>query len=120
MVIDRPTSHIDIMPTLLDLLGLPANSGIMQGLPMSDPRIAERLLPLPMSVFGASGYYDRGFYYMEGSSGAVFKNTSLYFDDNSLLSFDSPESDSVRVKIEEQEALQRAIVDRMQQKLPPS
>lgn len=118
VLIDRPTSHIDIMPTLLDLLGLPANSGIIQGLPMTDPRIANRLLPLPMSVFGASGYYDQGFYYMEGSSESVFKSTTLHFDDNNLLSFESDEANAIRLKIEEQEALQRAIVDRMQQKLP--
>ena len=120
VVIDRPTSHIDIMPTLLDLLGLSANSAIVQGLPMTHSRMADRLLPLPMSIFGASGYYYQGFYYMEGSSESVFKNTTMHFDDNNLLPFESDEANAIRLKIEEQEVLQRAIVDRMQQILPPS
>ncbi len=61
-----PTSHVDLAPTILFLAGLWTDTLPLQGLPLMDPRLAERVtLFLGSDFFGKSGLYYRGRYYFE-------------------------------------------------------
>ncbi|HQH27474.1 MAG TPA: sulfatase-like hydrolase/transferase, partial [Oligoflexia bacterium] len=59
------SSHIDIAPTLLDLLGQPRQREFEQGLPLWDKRIAERTtFFLGRHYFGIDGYHRSGSFAM--------------------------------------------------------
>jgi len=46
-----PTSHIDIAPTILDLLGIPRQGNLYLGTNMLDRRLADRIVFLPSASF---------------------------------------------------------------------
>jgi hypothetical protein len=46
-----PTSHIDIAPTVLDLLGIPRDGRLYLGGNMLDRRLADRIVFLPSASF---------------------------------------------------------------------
>jgi hypothetical protein len=46
-----PTSHVDIAPTVLDLLGIPREGRLYQGTNMLDRRLADRVVFLPSASF---------------------------------------------------------------------
>jgi len=109
-VIDSPTSHIDISPTLLDLLGIFSGRDNEQGMPVYAPEIAQRRLFLQMEMFGATGYYYGGNYYSRSALGVVYKGPALDFENSNLLRFDSPEAKEIRSLIAAQDANQTALV----------
>ncbi|HEY1904092.1 MAG TPA: sulfatase-like hydrolase/transferase [Terracidiphilus sp.] len=109
--IDYPTSHIDITPTLLDLLGISTGRELEEGSSIFDPEIQDRRLFLAMDFFGASGFYYQGFYYSCGPVGVVYKSSTLDFTDKDALRYDSKEAETVRAVIAEQNASQRLILD---------
>jgi membrane-anchored protein YejM (alkaline phosphatase superfamily) len=78
------TSHIDIAPSLLDLLGSSNRPQYFEGLPFWDASKANRrVFFLGSSVVGCDGLYEnRRFYSQETMTGAVFStaNPSLDFD----------------------------------------
>lgn len=96
MLIKNPTSHIDISPTLLDLLGISEGRDLEQGSPMYLPAIASRRLYLDMALFGASGFVDSGQYSSRSNIGVVYKNDKLQFDRSNMVPFDSNEAERVR------------------------
>jgi hypothetical protein len=53
VAINYPTSHIDIAPTLLDLLGIATGADLQQGSSIFSPGIENRCLFLEMNFFGA-------------------------------------------------------------------
>ena len=111
--INYPTSHIDITPTLLDLLGIPPGTDLEQGSSVFRPGIENRRLFLAMNFFGASGYYDQGSYYSCGPLGLVYKSTKLDFTDKDALRFDDKEAQNARAVMAEQDARQRIILSKV-------
>ncbi len=110
VTIDYPTSHLDITPTILDLLGISAGREFEQGTPMTDSAIADRRLFLPMDIFGASGFYYRGNYFMEDGAKNAFENSTLHFDDTNVLPYNGQQANEVRKALADQDALQNALL----------
>jgi phosphoglycerol transferase MdoB-like AlkP superfamily enzyme len=111
--IDTPTSHIDVAPTVLDLLGIPAGREMEEGLPVYDPEIADRRLFLQMQMWGASGFYFEGKYYSRSAIGTVYQSPTLPFSANDLVPYDSAEARNVRKIIEAQEQNQNTLANRL-------
>jgi len=74
------TSHIDIAPTILALLGV--ESRFQQGTPIWDPRLANRTTYFfGRSNLGADGYHSNGRFYMWSHvSDTVYENTEMDFN----------------------------------------
>ena len=110
--IDSPTSHIDISPTILELLGVNWGRELEQGQPIWSPGLAKRRVFLSMDTFGATGYVDAGSEYF--SIGTVANTTyhshELKFDDRDALAIQSKEAVEARVIIARQNQLQDALV----------
>lgn len=111
--IDYPTSHIDLMPTLFDLLGITSGETYAQGSPMMDPRLAERRLYLPMGEYGASGYYDDGSYFMLTGMGGVYKSPTMQFPDSDALVYTGAEAASARRIEENHDTAQQALLGQL-------
>jgi arylsulfatase A-like enzyme len=80
--IEGPTSHIDVGPTLLSLLGLPlGNEAGAQGWPLWDPRLAaRRTFFVGQFYFGADAFFESGRYFMRSSlSERVFAGPQFKF-----------------------------------------
>jgi phosphoglycerol transferase MdoB-like AlkP superfamily enzyme len=106
-----PTSHVDIAPTVLSLLGVEKQAALQQGLPMWDPQIATRRLFLPVTVFGTSGYYERGTYYSI-AQGLVYRSGKMQFL-SSALPYNSEEARAARAAVARHVALQAALIDHL-------
>jgi hypothetical protein len=109
-IIDSPTSHIDISPTLLDLLGISAGRENEQGMPVYAPEIDKRRLFFQMEMFGASGFFYSGSYYSSSSMGIVYKSPTMNFDDGDMIRFDSQEAKEVRNLLAAQDSNQRDLL----------
>ena len=109
-IIDSPTSHIDITPTLLDLLGISAGRENEQGLPVYAPEIAQRRLFLQMDMFGASGFYYGGSYYSRSAMGFTYKSPTMNFETGSVVRFGSKEAEEVRNILAAQDASQDTLL----------
>lgn len=109
-IIDSPTSHIDITPTLLDLLGISAGRENEQGLPVYDPEIGQRRLFLQMDMFGASGFYYGGSYYSRSSMGLIYKSPTMNFEKASMVRFGSKEAKEIQDILAAQDANQDSLI----------
>ena len=109
-IIDSPTSHIDITPTLLDLVGISAGRENEQGLPVYAPEISQRRLFLQMDMFGASGFYYGGSYYSRSSMGFIYKSPTMNFETGSMVRFGSKEAEEVGEILAAQEANQDSLL----------
>ena len=109
-IIDSPTSHIDITPTLLDLLGIMAGRENEQGLPVYDHEISQRRLFLQMDMFGASGFYYGGSYYSRSAMGFTYKCPTMNFQSSGMVRFGSSEAEEVRDILAAQDANQDALL----------
>jgi phosphoglycerol transferase MdoB-like AlkP superfamily enzyme len=109
-IIDTPTSHIDITPTLLDLLGISAGRENEQGLPVYDPEIGQRRLFLQMDMFGASGFYYGGSYYSRSSMGLIYKSPTMNFEKASMVRFGSKEAKEIQDILAAQDANQDSLL----------
>jgi phosphoglycerol transferase MdoB-like AlkP superfamily enzyme len=109
--IDWPTSHIDIQPTVLDLLGVQAGREWEQGSPIWDPSDGRRrVFMLADMMFGADGYWDDGKYYMEqNDSGAVFESDTDHFLPSNVLPSTSPKAVEVRSTLMHMVSVEHAI-----------
>jgi len=77
-----PTSHIDLAPTLLSLLGSPDAAVRMHGVPVWQRTGRDRLYVLGSAYGGADGFLENGRFYMHQSlSGAVYANDRFGFED---------------------------------------
>jgi hypothetical protein len=82
MVLQAPTSHIDLAPTLLALLGAPDAAARMHGIPVWQRRDADRLYMLASAYGGADGFIENGRFYMhQALSGAVYASGRFAFSD---------------------------------------
>lgn len=93
-----PTSHIDIQPTVLDLLGVQTGREWEEGSPIWDPALDHRrVFMLADMMFGADGYWGDGKYYMEqNDSRAVFESDTVHFVSASVLAPSNPKAEEVR------------------------
>ena len=107
ILIDAPTSHIDITPTLLDLVGVSTGRELEQGSPVYISEIDKRRLFLQMDVFGASGYYYGGNYYSRSLMGFVYKGPTMNFEKADMVRFDSREAEEVGDILAAQDTNQR-------------
>jgi Sulfatase len=81
-VLQAPTSHIDLAPTLLALLGSPDAAARMHGVPVWQRSERDRLLLLGSAYGGADGFLEGGRFYMHQTlSGAVYANDRFAFGD---------------------------------------
>jgi hypothetical protein len=80
--LEAPTSHIDLAPTLLSLLGAPDAAARMHGVPVWQRTGRDRLYVLGSAYGGADGFVENGRFYMHQSlSGAVYANDRFAFED---------------------------------------
>jgi len=110
--ITHVTSHIDIAPSILDLLGVSQFRGLEQGSPMWDSRLSTRTtFFLAQDYLGADGYCDgqdasEFVYLFHGTYIAPWTGT-LRFSPANMQTSKSPGVEAVRNKILEFSALQK-------------
>ena len=96
------TSHIDIAPSVLDLIGVGGDRRFDQGTVVWDPRLTDRITFFHAKGYlGADGFHDNGrFYMMNHLFGSVYGNHELDFSADNLVSSSGPEYSKVRETIE--------------------
>jgi arylsulfatase A-like enzyme len=112
------TSHVDIAPSVLDLLGLSARRQFEQGSPMWDPRLEHRrIFVYAQGYLGADGYIDDTnavmLNYFLGSVSRTPWNGSLRFATRDLLSSAGAPSDSAAAVLHRAVAIQRLYLSRL-------
>src|ERR1700733_1777631 len=86
------TSHIDLAPTVLDLLGIKRDEETAQGTAMWNPALAGRTtFFFAQPLFGADGFVARDKFYMwHYYSDMVYENKVAFFDDSNFIMRQSP------------------------------
>jgi membrane-anchored protein YejM (alkaline phosphatase superfamily) len=86
------TSHIDVAPTVLDLLGVQRDRNWEQGTPIWNPVLARRSTFFPARIFiGTDGYYSNGMFLMWNHlSDTVYANDRMRFDPRNIVRHGSP------------------------------
>jgi sulfatase-like protein len=110
------TSHIDLSPTVLDLLGIESNRDTEQGLPIWDPRIAGRAtFFLGRDYLGADGYHQDGEFSMWSwiEDAAYSTPRGLRFGVETRVATGSSRADAIRTRISRLTALGVAWADRL-------
>ena len=110
IAISWPTSHVDVAPTVLDLLGLDRDRSSEQGTAIWNPALSQRTtFFFSRQAFGADGYYKDGkFFTFSQMSGTASVNSEMHFGANNVLREDSAESNEVTRQIERMIALDEA------------
>jgi Sulfatase len=95
------TSHIDITPTVLDLLGVTRKREMEEGTPIWDSDIADRTtFFLARQAFGADGYHSGDRFYMWNQiSDTVSVSGQLHFEPGNVLLRDSSESREIIARV---------------------
>lgn len=111
--IDEPTSHIDLTPTVLALLGQTGDLAETQGVPLWQRSTRRRIYLLAFAYGGADGFVQDGRYYMrQGLSGATFVSNRFHFEDRDQVAADDPVSAFVDEGLRRLDATQQGIVTR--------
>lgn len=120
--IDWVTSHIDVVPTLMDLLGERGGRESEQGSPIWDPNLANRTTFLmAQAMFGADGYTSQGKFYMWNYfSDSVYENSRAVFELPDFIPRTSAIARTVTSNIATMDALEAAWHRRFAQPIPPS
>jgi arylsulfatase A-like enzyme len=111
MPIPWVTSHIDVEPTVLDLLGIHEERALEEGSPIWDARLAKRTTYFfANSLFGAAGYHSNDRFYMRSDmSDAVYSSSTLHFQTDDVVSMNSPEYTRVSNQLARMAGLQQVI-----------
>ena len=106
-LVQDPTSHLDIAPSLLHLLGVPPDPAGMQGtLLWADSLPQRRLFFFGQGYFGADGYRDpAGFAMASEVTGLTYHAASFSFPDSTALPPQAPADSVVRAHLAEMRAL---------------
>lgn len=126
-VLDHPvmipwlTSHIDVVPTVLDLLGVQQGREFEEGSPIWDARLADRTTYFFANwMFGADGYYSDGRFYMRSQmSGAVYAGPYLHFRTRDIVRRDSASYSQLSVPPARMVALQEVAAAHFASANPP-
>ena len=111
VILDQPTSHIDVAPTLLALLGKTAGLTEMQGVPVWQRSARHRIYLLAFAYGGADGFVEDGRYYMrQGMSGATFVSDEFSFDEHDQVAADDPAAAFVEQGLKRLDTTQQGIV----------
>jgi hypothetical protein len=107
------TSHIDISPTLLDLVGLDRQRDLEQGSPVWDSAIQSRTTFLfARHYFAADGFYSNGQFVMWNQfMDKAFANNQLHFSVENALTPSSPEYRKATDSIQRMVSLQQRWVE---------
>ncbi len=86
------TSHIDVAPTVLDLLGTDKGREFEQGTAIWNPQLTNRTTYFfANELFGADGFYSKGQFYMWNRiSDAVYSRTDLHFASEDIVRSSGP------------------------------
>jgi phosphoglycerol transferase MdoB-like AlkP superfamily enzyme len=108
------TSHIDVAPTVLDLLGVQEERDFEQGTPIWNPDLANRrTYLLAYAMFGADGYYSDGQYYMwSRMSDSVYVSRQAHFEVSNLVPPNSKTHEDVSRSIARMVGLQQVWASR--------
>ena len=118
VVVSNPTSHIDLAPTILGLLGAAEPAGRMQGVPIWQRASTDRIYFLAFAYGGADGFVQEGTYYMrQALSGAVSKSRDFSFADDEHVGPNDPAIPLVNGALEDLDALQWVLVARQVDRL---
>jgi arylsulfatase A-like enzyme len=111
------TSHIDVTPTVLDLLGIDQGRQYEQGAAIWNPALADRAIYFfAMQTFGSDGYYSQGRYFMWSQmTDAVYANSSQHFEARDLLPRNSTQARDATRSISRMISLQQAWVSQVVQ-----
>lgn len=103
------TSHIDIQPTLLDLLGVEQGRKYEQGSPVWDSRLAERTIFFFANHYlGADGYNSNGQFFMKNQlSDSVYQSERFHFTAGDAVPATSSTYQQVTENIRRMTALQQ-------------
>jgi len=114
MKISWLTSHVDIAPTILDLVGVKRRQESEQGTAIWDARLADRTtFLLARGYLGAEAYHSRGeFYMLNRLSDAVHRSKTLDFPPATLLASGSPDRAAVIQMLDVMDRLQRRWLSR--------
>ncbi len=118
MKISWLTSHIDIAPTLLDLLGVERSRDLEEGSPVWNPGIANRTtFFLARQAFGADGYRagDR-FYMWNQVSDSVSVSGEPHFEPGNVMLRDSSASREVIARIRRLVAFGQVWLEKLSEK----
>ncbi|MGH9703580.1 MAG: sulfatase-like hydrolase/transferase [Candidatus Acidiferrales bacterium] len=109
------TSHIDVAPSVLDLLGIEAGRGREQGSPLWNPEIAGRTtFFFGRQTFGADAFFSKGRYFMWSEmSGVSSAGNEPHFHLEDIVPRDSPEDREIPRTISRMVELQKAWIARM-------
>jgi membrane-anchored protein YejM (alkaline phosphatase superfamily) len=86
------TSHIDIGPSILDLLGIARGREMEQGSPLWDQRIASRTTFFLENLWaGNDGFHSRGMFFgWNRTADILFSNSDLHFSPGNVVAQGSP------------------------------
>jgi phosphoglycerol transferase MdoB-like AlkP superfamily enzyme len=104
------TSHIDLVPTLLDLLGAKDARESEQGTAIWNPALADRTtFFFAKPLFGADGYTTQGQFFMwHYFSDSIYKNSSAEFEPSDIVPRRSSTARDVTTDISTMVALEKA------------
>jgi hypothetical protein len=111
------TSHMDITPTLLDLLGVDRRRELEQGAAIWNPAVAQRTtFFLARQTFGTDGYYSESRYFMWNQlSDTVSASARLHFEISDVLAANSNGAKEVVPRIRRFLSFEQVWLDRISQ-----
>jgi phosphoglycerol transferase MdoB-like AlkP superfamily enzyme len=115
------TSHIDVPPTVLDLLGIDGGRELMEGAPLWTTGLAGRSTYFFASrMLGADGYHrDGNFFMWNESSGFAYSNPNLHFNLLDPLPQYSGRASNIVESVSQMSSLQQALEDKLAASYPP-
>lgn len=98
--LSQPTSHIDLAPTLLSLLGVAEGRAQEQGVPVWEPGLDQRVLGLFAGDYLGADAYREGpdFLMREAFTGAAYRSRVLAFGPETLLPLEQQHAVGARLE----------------------